>query len=87
MGTNVSAALIAMNRTQDSLLLDMQGEAVKSMSGKEGFMMVDYGRLRFIPNMDTFKSLGFAESRIHYFKDSIIEAAPKGPPMPACKYC
>lgn len=68
-------------------LAGRNGSVVRSYSGKQGSFLLTDGRLRFIPNLDTFNAMHFSQKEIRYFSDKVIDNAPKGPPMPACTIC
>ena len=73
----------------NSSLANYEGEAVKSMTGKPSTIFyVENGKLRAIPNMDTFyATLHLKVREIVYLKQDQIELGEKGPDVPPCTNC
>ena len=79
-----------MNKDNGKLLLTKyEGEAIKSMTGKPSTIFyVENGKLRAIPNMDTFyATLHLKVREIVYLHEEEVEKAEKGPDVPPCTNC
>jgi len=83
VGTNLSA----IDMASPTMLLKRSGLVVRSPGGSQGYLLVQHGKLRWIPNMDTFYFLGLSLGTVVYTSDEFINNAPKGPPIPACSNC
>ena len=88
--TIVTAADLDSTDTKIAQVLqNYEGKPVKSTFGgaNGAIFLVEKGKLRVVPNMDTFYVLKLKMKEITYLTDDIIENAPRGDPIPPCTNC